>query len=70
VPVYTFKCTSCSVEKEIIQGMNDDDPICKRCADSSLGVHLPKMKRIWQSIGKPQFKGDGFYETDYKDKPK
>jgi predicted nucleic acid-binding Zn ribbon protein len=28
------------------------------------------MKRVFKSTGKPQFKGSGFYETDYKDKSK
>ncbi len=41
MPFYTFKCTSCNQEKEVLQ-----------------------------NTSKPQFKGSGFYETDYKDKPK
>ena len=69
MPLYTFKCPSCSVEEEIMQKMDDDNPICKRCADSSLGVHLPKMERVWQPTSRPKFKGNGFYETDYKNKP-
>ena len=40
--------------------MNDKPPTCD-------GV---KMKRVFKSTSKPQFKGSGFYETDYKDKPK
>ena len=29
------------------------------------------MKRVFGDTGKPQFKGSGFYETDYKkEKPK
>ena len=50
--------------------MDAPTPICRRCADSSLGVHLPKMERVWGKTGKPQFKGEGFYETDYKNKNK
>ena len=38
--------------------MNDKPPICD-------GV---KMKRVSKSTAKPQFKGSGFYETDYKKK--
>jgi predicted nucleic acid-binding Zn ribbon protein len=26
------------------------------------------MQRIYTNVGKPQFKGSGFYETDYKKK--
>jgi predicted nucleic acid-binding Zn ribbon protein len=28
------------------------------------------MKRVFSNVGKPQFKGSGFYETDYKTKDK
>lgn len=58
MPFYTFKCPSCEKEKEVIQGMNDKPPTCD-------GV---KMKRVFKSTAKPQFKGSGFYETDYKKK--
>ena len=58
MPFYTFKCPTCKKEKEVLQSMNDKAPICD-------GV---KMKRIFGDTGKPQFKGDGFYETDYKKK--
>ena len=58
MPFYTFKCPSCDKEKEVLQGMNDKPPICD-------GV---KMKRVFKSTAKPQFKGSGFYETDYKKK--
>ena len=40
--------------------MNDDAPTCD-------GV---KMTRVFGDTGKPQFKGSGFYETDYKKKSK
>jgi predicted nucleic acid-binding Zn ribbon protein len=46
-------------------------PVCRRCIDASCGVHIVEMKRVWKKTGKPQFKGSGFYETDYKgNKPK
>ena len=60
MPFYTYKCPSCKKEKEVLQNMNDGEPICD-------GV---EMKRVFKSTGKPQFKGSGFYETDYKDKSK
>ena len=68
MPFYTFKCPSCNKEEELLQGMNDELPICKRCDDSSVGTYTPKMKRVFKSVGKPIFKGSGFYETDYKGK--
>ena len=72
MPFYTFKCPSCNQEEEILQGMKTADPICKKCVNASCGTHMPEMERVWQPTSKPQFKGSGFYETDYKtkDKPK
>jgi len=66
LPLFTFKCSSCCQTREVLQLIKDEDPICKRCADASCGVHIPEMKRVWKKIGRPQFKGSGFYETDYK----
>ena len=70
MPIYTFKCPSCSKEADITQSMTAPVPVCGRCAEASCGVHLPEMKRVFGDVGKPQFKGSGFYETDYKDKSK
>ena len=66
MPFYTFKCPSCCREKEILQSMNAAKPVCERCVEASCGIHIPEMERVFKSTGKPQFKGDGFYETDYK----
>ncbi len=68
MPFYTYKCTSCNQEKEILKNMEENNPICERCIDSSCGTHNPTMTRVWKATGKPQFKGSGFYETDYKRK--
>ena len=67
MPFYTFKCPFCKKEKDMLQGMNDKPPICD-------GVELKRhpvvlMERVFKSTAKPQFKGSGFYETDYKKKP-
>ena len=67
MPFYTFKCPKCKEEKEILQGMNDPLPTCKECS-TILPRKYVKMERVFKSTGKPQFKGKGFYETDYKDK--
>ena len=66
MPLYTFKCPSCNRVEEIQQSMKAPVPVCQRCANASCGVHLPDMERIWKKTGRPQFKGSGFYETDYK----
>ena len=66
MPFYTFKCPSCCVEIEVQQQMDEDPPICAKCDNASVGIHVPIMERVWKPAGKPQFKGSGFYETDYK----
>ena len=70
MPFYTFKCPSCNQVKEIQQSMKAASPVCQRCVNASCGIHIPEMKRVWKKTGKPQFKGNGFYETDYKRKEK
>ena len=70
MPLYTFKCPSCNINVEVNQSMKAAIPICQRCVNASCGVHIVEMKRVWKKTGKPQFKGEGFYETDYKEKPK
>ena len=68
MPFYTFKCPSCKKEEDVLQTMKAPNPVCKRCVDASCGMHIPEMERVFKSTGKPQFKGSGFYETDYKKK--
>ena len=70
MPIYTFKCPSCSREEEVNQSMKAASPVCQRCVNASCGVHIVDMKRVWKKTARPQFKGEGFYETDYKEKPK
>ena len=62
MPLYTFRC-KCGNEIELLVDNADKDlRMCQQCGKG--------MKRVFNSIGKPQFKGKGFYETDYKRKPK
>ena len=70
MPYYSYKCTSCKVEKIFLQKISDPTPDCERCIEASMGLLIPKMIRVFKPGGKPQFKGDGFYETDYKTKKK
>ena len=70
MPIYTFKCPSCNQTRDITQSMKAPAPVCRRCVDASCGIHIPVMERVWKKTSKPQFKGSGFYETDYKDKNK
>ena len=60
MPIYTFRC-KCGNEADILCDSSDRDlRVCDKCYCG--------MKRVFNSIGKPQFKGSGFYETDYKKK--
>jgi len=65
MPFYNFKCSSCQIEVEILQSMTAPNPVCDRCVQASCGVHIPEMERLISIPARPQFKGEGFYETDY-----
>jgi putative FmdB family regulatory protein len=57
MPIYEFRCKKCGNQIEIIQKMSDKPPVkCKKC-----GGRLEKM--ISQTAF--QFKGEGWYVTDY-----
>jgi len=60
VPIYEYKCRKCEEVLERIQGMGDR-PLSK-CP--SCGGKLERM----MSTGAFQFKGSGFYATDYAKK--
>src|SRR5947208_191944 len=57
MPIYEFRCKKCGNKIEVIQKMSDKPPArCKNC-----GGRLEKM--ISQTTF--QFKGEGWYVTDY-----
>jgi putative FmdB family regulatory protein len=60
MPIYEYKCQACGKRMEKIQKLSD--PPCKKCP--SCGGALTKL------ISSPaiQFKGSGFYLTDYAKK--
>ena len=78
MPYYTFRCPNCNIKIDILQDMKSPNPKCEDCAECGCnradgtcgcGAHTVKMERVFTNVGKPQFKGSGFYETDYKKKP-
>ena len=57
MPIYEYRCKKCNNQIEVLQRLNDKAPArCKKC-----GGRLEKM------ISSPaiQFKGEGWYVTDY-----
>ena len=64
MPIYEYKCESCQETMEFIQKFSDDPKTdCKLCGAKA------SLKKL---ISSPaiQFKGDGWYLTDYSDKGK
>ena len=57
MPIYEYQCTECGERHEVIQKFNDE-PLahCPKCSGA--------MKKLFSSPA-IQFKGSGFYKTDY-----
>ena len=57
MPIYEFECRKCKSRLEVLQKMSDKPPTkCKKC-----GGRLEKLV----SASAIQFKGSGWYVTDY-----
>ena len=60
MPLYEYKCSKCGKEVEILQRVSDPPYAhCPKC-----GGEMKKM----MSAPAIQFKGSGFYKTDYANK--
>ena len=70
MPIYTYKCNTCGLEEDFMKSIKDSDfQLCPKCCyDPNIQGDDEKMTRVFTNVGKPQFKGSGFYETDYKGK--
>jgi len=65
MPFYTFKCPECNLELEEMRKMGDfKEPLCQKCSTviPKNDIHMKKQ----MGIPSFKFKGNGFYETDYK----
>ena len=57
MPIYEFECRKCKAKLEVLQKMSDKPPVkCRKC-----GGRLEKLV----SASAIQFKGSGWYVTDY-----
>ena len=60
MPIYEYKCLDCGMHVEKMQKVSDEPlKICENCGG--------KMEKQWSRSGF-QFKGEGWYVTDYADK--
>ena len=62
MPLYEYKCTKCGYVFEILQKLND--PPMKKC------IHCQGAVKKLHSAPAIQFKGSGWYVTDYASKGK
>jgi putative FmdB family regulatory protein len=60
MPLYEYSCKNCGTIE--VRQKIDDAPLkkCPTCKE--------KVERLISVTGSPQFKGTGFYQTDYKKK--
>ena len=57
MPIYEFECKKCKTRLEVLQKMNDKPPVkCQKCGG--------RLERL-HSAPAIQFKGSGWYVTDY-----
>jgi putative FmdB family regulatory protein len=62
MPLYEYQCQTCGERVEVIQKLNDPPYAhCPKCSGD--------MKKL-VSAPAIQFKGSGFYKTDYSSSPK
>lgn len=59
MPIYEYRCTSCGIEKEVMQKMSDAPlTTCPECGKETFAKQL--------SAAGFQLKGSGWYATDFK----
>ncbi len=62
MPIYEYKCLECDSHVEKMQKTSDEPlSVCEKCGG--------KLEKQW-SLSGFQFKGDGWYVTDYSSKGK
>jgi len=58
MPIYGYRCTECGHELEVLQSMSADPlKVCPECGGA--------LRKLLYPVG-VQFKGSGFYTTDYR----
>lgn len=63
MPIYEYECSACHHAFDVLQKMSDD--AIKQCTECNKDTAVKLV-----SAAGFQLKGTGWYETDFKDKPK
>jgi len=59
MPIYAYRCSSCGLEKDVLQKMSDDPlHVCPECGKETFSKQLTAPGF--------QLKGSGWYATDFK----
>jgi len=62
MPIYEYHCSSCGVQKDVMQKISDAVlTTCPECGKETFSKQL--------TAAGFQLKGSGYYATDFKDKP-
>jgi putative FmdB family regulatory protein len=62
MPIYAYACAACGLQKDVMQKMSDAPlSVCPECGQGSFSKQL--------TAAGFQLKGNGYYATDFKDKP-
>jgi len=63
MPIYAYACSSCGLQKDVMRKISDAPlTTCPECGKETLSKQL--------TAAGFQLKGNGYYATDFKDKPK
>ncbi len=65
--MYSYRCDKCDIQTDEIKKISDRDIIdYKQCEHITIdNENSCEMKRVVSEVSSPQFKGTGFYATDY-----
>lgn len=62
MPIYEYRCSSCGAQKDVMQKISDAPlTVCPECGKETFSKQL--------SAAGFQLKGNGYYATDFKNKP-
>ena len=63
MPIYVYACSSCGLQRDVMRKISDAPlTTCPDCGKATFAKQL--------TAAGFQLKGNGYYATDFKDKPK